>query len=185
MYAGEVGTFAKMDTQNTNTGSSVHHDFKNPLYDTPVDKEYDTLNDTAPGAKTLPQALYSTLEEQGAPPTHEYDYATNETTPPKAPTKPSAPYDYADGPKPPALPVYDSADDPTTKLPSHTYSHPHASKTDVPPIHEYDYAGTGQPVYATPGDPPVVNEHYEMMPTDGDASKGLDPTEHYEFGPDF
>ena len=186
MYSGEMGTFAKMDTQNTNTGS-IYKDLKNPLYSAPVHKEYDIPADKAPD--TPPLALYSTLEEHEAPPTHDYDYATNETTPPKDPTGPSVTYDYADTPKPPELlPVYDSTDDPTTKLPLHTYGHPHAPKTNIPPIHEYDYAGTGQPVYATLEDPPVINEHDEMMPIDvrpSDASKAVDPTEHYDFGPGF
>ena len=181
MYAGAVGTFAKTDTQNTNTGSSSQHDFKNPLYDIKGDSEYAT-----PDVKTSPQAFYSTLEEQGVPPTHEYDYTTNETALPKAPTEPTVAYNYADNPKPQALldTVYDSADDPATKLPSHTYSHPHAPKSDAPPIHEYDYAAPGQPVYANPGDPSVVNEHYEVMPSDVGPSGALDPTDHYEFGPD-
>ena len=159
---------------------------ENPLYNGPVDREYDTPANNAPD--TPPQAMYSKPGEPGAPPTHDYDYVTNETTPPKAPTGPSVTYDYADTPKPPELlPVYDSTDDPTTELPLHTYSHPHAPN-NIPPIHEYDYAGTGQPVYATPGGPPVVNEHDKVMPTDvgpSDSSKAFDPTEHYDFGPGF
>ena len=34
------GNLAKTDTQNTNTGSFVYHDFKNLLYSAPVDMEY-------------------------------------------------------------------------------------------------------------------------------------------------
>ena len=103
-------------------------------------------------------------------------------------TEPKHTYDYADnaaamssqGPKH----TYDYADPSTAQL---TYNYAdnqavHVVTNGNAPVHEYDYAATGQPSYANREPsvlPPGAGEHYEMMP----ESK-VDPMDHYDLGQD-
>ena len=145
-----------------NTGSSVQHDFENPLYDESLPKN----NHAAP---TTPEVYYSSV--------------TNPSSSLQAPG-PTMEYDYTENPfgKGGSLSVYDSADDPTTS--QAVYARPEAppmgTTNGAPPIHDYDYAFTDKPVYADLDSrvPPPAAERFEMVPT-------IAAADHYEFGPDF
>ncbi len=168
---------------------AFHHEFDNPIYG---DKQEDYAIPVKP-VSTSTGAFPAQGTGTGSSVEHEFgnpiygddkeEYATPIKPPAVLPgEEPLHEYDYTAapsglvGPKP----VYDSADPLAYTEPFDTIR---ANQVEVvPPAHEYDYTTTQRNLYE---DPSVPTQHYEM-PTTTKAQTGLgglDPSEHYEFGP--